>query len=40
MKTDVRQDRAARLEEGVKLYRGEFLHQFFLEDSAEKAGVQ
>jgi predicted ATPase/DNA-binding SARP family transcriptional activator len=27
--------RAARLEEMVKLYRGEFLHGFFLEDSAE-----
>lgn len=27
--------RAARLEELVKLYRGEFLHGFFLEDSAE-----
>ncbi len=27
--------RAARLEEMVKLYRGEFLGQFFLEDSAE-----
>jgi predicted ATPase/DNA-binding SARP family transcriptional activator len=27
--------RAARLEELVRLYRGEFLHGFFLEDSAE-----
>ena len=27
--------RAARLEEAVKLYRGEFLHGFFLEDSEE-----
>jgi predicted ATPase/DNA-binding SARP family transcriptional activator len=26
---------AARLEEAVRLYRGEFLHGFFLEDSAE-----
>ena len=28
-------NRAARLEEMIKLYRGEFLHNFFLSDSAE-----